>query len=303
MTASALPLSEAASVPALLRRWAPALFVLPLTLALLLAFVWPLLEGAVNSFHPFTRAGIDKTTWTLANYAALFDSYYFGILLRTVRISLIVTAVTALLAYPVAIYIAELRPRAQALMLLVYMAPWLVNVVVKAFGWSLILSTSGVINQSLRALGLIDAPLRLMLNETGVVIGLVHGHFIFVLLPVWAALSALDPNLRWAAGTLGAKPWQIFWKVTLPLTLPALFAGLIINFTMNMTAFATPALLGGARARVVSYLAYEVNLVDLNWPLGSAMAVALLAITSLLVWFSQRIASSGKRRVVFEGAR
>jgi putative spermidine/putrescine transport system permease protein len=154
----------------------------------------------------------------------------------------------------------------------------------------------------LKALGLIDAPLRLMLNETGVVIGLVHGHFIFVLLPLWAALSGLDPNLRWAAATLGARPWQIFSRVVVPLTLPALFAGLIINFTMNMTAFATPALLGGARARVVSYLAYEVNLVDLNWPLGSAMAVGLLAVTLALIWLSQRVTASGKRRVMFEGA-
>ena len=300
---SALSLNEAPAAPPILRRWAPALFVLPLCLMLAGAFVWPLLEGIVNSFHPFTRAGIDTTTWTLANYAKLPDTYYLGILLRTIRISLIVSAITALLAYPVAIYIASLGGRAQALMLLVYMAPWLVNVVVKAFGWSLILASNGVLNQALKALGIIDTPLRLMLNETGVVIGLVHGHFIFVLLPLWAALCALDPNLRWAAGTLGARSWQIFRRVTLPLTMPALFAGLIINFTMNMTAFATPALLGGARARVVAYLAYEVNLVDLNWPLGSAMAVALLIITCALVWLSQRVAASGKRRVVFEGAR
>lgn len=287
----------------MLRRWAPALFVLPLCLALTVAFVWPLVESVINSFHPFTRAGIDTKVWTLANYAKLADSYYLGILLRTVRVSLIVTAVTAVLAYPVAIYIASLQGRGQALMLLVYMAPWLVNVVVKAFGWSLILASNGIINQALKGLGLIDTPVRLMLNETGIVIGLIHGHFIFVLLPVWAALCALDPNLRWAAGTLGARSWQIFRRVTLPLTLPALFAGLIINFTMNMTAFATPALLGGARARVVAFLAYEVNLVDLNWPLGSAMAVALLVITCALVILSQRVAASGKRRVVFEGAR
>jgi putative spermidine/putrescine transport system permease protein len=300
---SALPLTEATPPAALpWRRWAPAIFVLPLGLMLLGAFVWPLAESVLNSFHPNTRAGIDTTKWTLANYAALVDPYYFGVLLRTLRISLIVTLVTGGLAYPVAIYIASLRPRGQALMLLVYMAPWLVNVVVKAFGWSLILASNGVINQALRALGVIDTPLRLMLNETGVVIGLVHGHFIFVLLPLWAALSALDSNVRWAAATLGARPWQIFSRVVVPLTLPALLAGLIINFTMNMTAFATPALLGGARARVVSYLAYEVNLVDLNWPLGSAMAVGLLAVTMVLIWLSQRVTASGKRRVVFEGA-
>jgi len=284
-------------------RWLPAVFVLPLCLVLALAFVWPLVDATVNSFHPFTRAGIDRSAWTLANYAKLADTYYLGILWRTIRVSLIVTLVTAALAYPVAIYIVGLKPRAQALYLLIYMTPWLVNVVVKAFGWSLLLSANGIINQSLKALGVIESPLRLMLNETGIVIGLTHGHFIFVLLPLWAALSGLDPNLRWAAANLGARGWDIFRRVTLPLTLPALFAGLIINFTMNMTAFATPALLGGARARVASFLAYEVNLVELNWPLGSAMAVALLAISLALIWLSQRATSAGNRRVVFEGAR
>ena len=93
---SALSLAEAAPAPPLLRRWAPALFVLPLCLALGFAFVWPLLESVVNSFHPFTRAGIDTSTWTLANYTKLADSYYLGILLRTVRVSLTVTFITAL---------------------------------------------------------------------------------------------------------------------------------------------------------------------------------------------------------------
>ncbi|MCC6468232.1 MAG: ABC transporter permease, partial [Alphaproteobacteria bacterium] len=277
-------------------RWAPAVFVLPLSLVLALVFLWPLFDSAINSLHPFSRAGIDRATWTLANYTKLFDAYYIGILWRTIHVSLIVTGVTACLAYPVAIYIIALRPRAQALFLLIYMTPWLVNVVVKAFGWSLLLSSNGVINQALKALGIIDTPLRLMLNETGIAIGLIHGHFIFVLLPLWAALGGLDPNLRWAAANLGARPWSIFRRVTLPLTLPALVAGLIINFTMNMTAFATPALLGGARARVASYLAYEVNLVELNWPLGSAMAVGLLAVSLALVFLSQRATAAGKRR-------
>jgi putative spermidine/putrescine transport system permease protein len=295
--------TEAAPRTLTLARWAPALFVLPLTLVLLAAFVWPLLDGIVNSFHPNTRSGIDTSVWTIANYVALFDEYYFDVFVRTLRVSLVVTVVTAVLTYPVALYLVRLSPRAQALLMLVYLAPWLVNVVVKAFGWSLLLSPNGVINQVLRGLGIIDAPLRLMLNETGIEIGLVHGHFVFVLLPVWAAMSGIDSNLPWAAANLGARPWQVFRLVYFPLTLPALLAGVIVNFTMNMTAFATPALLGGARARVASYLAYEVNLVDLNWPLGSAMAVGLLAVTLLLVWLSQRIATSGKRRIVFEGAR
>ncbi len=116
------------------------------------------------------------------------------------------------------------------------------------------------------------------------------------------ALSGLDPNLRWAAGNLGARPAQIFWRVTLPLTLPALLAGAIINFTMNMAAFATPAILGGSRVRVVSYVAYEVNLVELNWPFGGALAVALLGITLILIALAQRLARAGGRAATAEAA-
>jgi putative spermidine/putrescine transport system permease protein len=192
----------------------------------------------------------------------------------------------------VAMHLARMGARLQAWVLLVYLSPWLVNTVVKSFGWSLILNNNGLINRGLRALGLIEAPLRLMLNETGIVIALVPGHFLFVLLPLWAVLKGLDANLGHAAATLGARPWQVFLRVTLPLTLPALIAGLIINFTMNMAAFAAPALLGGTRARVLSFVAYQVNLEELDWPLGAAMAVTLLLFSLALVALAQRLAPS-----------
>lgn len=284
-------------------RWMPILMVLPLAALLVFVFVLPLIASLENSVHVSTPQGIDRSQWTLDSYRKMLDPFYGGIFLRTLRVSFIISLITAVLAYPVAIFVASLPPRRQALMLLIYMSPWLVNVVVKAFGWSLLLGPRGAINSTLLALGLIDAPLRLMLNETGVIIGLVHGHFIFVLLPLWAALAGLDPNLRWAAGNLGARAWQIFWRITLPLSLPALMAGAIINFTMNMAAFATPALLGGSRVRMAAFVAYEVNLVELDWPLGAAMAVELLAVTLSLVFFSQYVASSGKRRILFEAAR
>jgi putative spermidine/putrescine transport system permease protein len=283
--------------------WLPVLFVSPLALVLVCCFVWPLAGSFVASFHPFSRSGIDRTRWTLENYPRLLDPFYLGVLGRTIRISVVISLVTAVLAYPVAHHIAQRRGRTQAYLLLVYVAPWLVNVAVKAFGWMLLLGPDGLVNRALQGLGVIHAPLPLVFNETGIVIGLVHGHFMFVLLPLWAALAGLDPSLVWAAGSLGARRWQVFWRIVFPLTLPALLAGVIINFCMNMAAFATPALLGGARARVISYVAYEINLVALDWPLGAAMAMGLLVVTLALVWLSQRITVSGKRRVVFEGAR
>lgn len=287
--------TEMAQSRAGVRGW---LFLAPLLVVMAAGYLWPLAEAAVNSFHPNTPQGIDAGHWTAANYAALLDPLYGTILARTLRISLIVTAATALVAYPVALFIARLGAKAQPWVILAYVSPWLVNTVVKSFGWSLLLRSNGVINSTLQALGLIDTPLKLMLNETGIVIALIPGHFMFVLLPLWAALSGLDPALTWAAGSLGARPWQIFLRVTLPLTLPSLIAGLVINFTLNMTAFAAPAILGGVRAEVVSYLAFQINLVQLNWPLGAAFAMGLLAFVLALVWGGQRAAGFPLRRGV-----
>jgi ABC-type spermidine/putrescine transport system permease subunit I len=266
------------------------IFLAPLIAVMAIGFVWPLAQALVNSLHPNTPQGIDTGSWTLANYQRIPDPLYVEILARTLRISLVITAITAVIAYPVALFIARLPPRLEALMILAYVSPWLVNTVVKALGWNLLLRTNGVVNTLLRELDIISVPLRLMLNETGVVIALIPGHFMFALLPLWAALKGLDPALSWAAGTLGARPSAVFWRVVLPLTLPAFIAGLVINFIMNMTAFAIPMLLGGMRNEVTSMLAYQVNLIALDWPFGGALAVALLAFTLALIWFGQRVA-------------
>lgn len=258
----------------------------PITIVMLGGYLFPLTQSFINSFHPNTLNGIDFTRWTLANYARLFDPFYVEVYVRTLRISLIIMLVTPVLAYPAALYLLRAGPRAQAVVVLSFLAPWLVNVVIKAFGWSLLLRSNGIINQALLGAGLIDEPLRLMYSETGIVIALTHGHFLFVLLPLWVALKSIDPNLAWAAANLGANSWSIFWRITLPLTVPALISGMIINFTMNMAAFATPALIGGSRVRVLSFVAYEANLVELNWPFGGALSVTLLVLAIVLIWIA-----------------
>jgi ABC-type spermidine/putrescine transport system permease subunit I len=268
-----------------------ALFLLPLLALMAVGFVWPLAQALVNSLHQNTPAGIDSASWTLSNYARIPDPLYYGVLWRTLRISFVVSAITAVLAYPVALFTSRLPPRLEALAILAYVSPWLVNTLVKALGWNLLLRPNGIVNLALQASGITSAPIRLMLNETGVIIALIPGHFMFVLLPLWAALKGLDPALSWAAGTLGAPPRGIFWRVLVPLTLPALIAGLAINFIMNMTAFAIPMLLGGLRNEVASMLAYRVNLILLDWPFGGALAVVLLLLTLLLVWGGQRVAA------------
>lgn len=267
----------------------PTTCIIPLLLLMLGCFVWPLFAALLGSLHPHSTTGVTSGQWTLANYHRLLDPFYLGILWRTLRISLLVSLLSAVLAYPVAWYAAGLRPARQAYLLMVFVSPWLVNVAVKAFGWTLLLGSTGIINRTLRALGLIDAPLHLMLNETGVVIGLLHAHFMFVLLPLWAALNGLDRRLLAAAASLGAGNVAIWREVILPLTRPALISGVIINFMLNVAAFATPALLGGSRVQLLSTLAYRVNLIDLNWEFGAAIAVAMLVITTVLVALARRL--------------
>jgi putative spermidine/putrescine transport system permease protein len=265
-------------------------FIAPLLVVMALAYVWPLWQAMLNSLHANTPHGIDTASWTLTNFARLSDPLYSDVLLRTLRISATVSLITAALVYPVALHLTRMAPRWQPWVILAFVSPFLVSTVVKSFGWSLLLRGNGLINAALLALHLTDAPLHLMLNETGIIIALVPGHFMFVLLPLWTAIAGIDPALGWAAGTLGARRWQVFRHVILPLSWPALVTGLVINFIMNMTAFAAPAILGGARTLVVSVLAYQVNLEQLDWPFGSAIAVALLLFTLTLVGLGQKLA-------------
>lgn len=270
------------------------LFLAPIALLMLLYYAVPVAGTIVNSFHPFTPAGIDRTVWTLENYTHLIEPYYARVLLRTLRVGIIVAAVTCVLAYPVAWTLTRSSARMQAAMLLVFMSPWLTNVVVKAFGLTLLISNAGLVNATLMKLGVIDTPIRMMYTELGVVIGLVHGHFLFVLLPLWAAMAAIDKNLLWAAANLGSSPPAVFMRVVVPLTVPALLTGAVINFAMNIAAFATPVMIGGSRTQLVSYLAYKANLTELNWPLGGALAMVILALT-LLPLLLVRLLTARKR--------
>jgi len=137
-----------------------------------------------------------------------------------------------------------------------------------------------------------------MYNELGIIIALVHGEMLFAIMPIFSSLVTIDPDLRWAAANLGAKPWQIFTRIIFPLSLPGVVAGSVIVFAMSMSAFTTPVLLGGVKARVVPYLAYEQNVTLLDWPFGSAVTVILVIFTVAILYVYQLMAASGKRKVI-----
>lgn len=272
------------------RGWGALAISAPLGVFLLLFFFLPLAALLLTSFHRFDAgSGIDSSVFTIANYAKFVtDPYYVGVLVRTLKLSVITTLLCMLIAYPVAYHIASVGGRAQNYLLLVYLTPWLISLVVKSFGWQVLLAPNGIVNAVLMWLRVIDRPLILLWSETGIVIGLIHVYLVFAVLPVFSSLIGIDANLQLASLNLGAGRLRTLTRVTLPLSLPGVVAGTLIVFCLSMSAFVTPAILGGARVPVVSYLVYQESLETLNWPFGAAISFLLLVTTAafLLVYHS-----------------
>ncbi|ORE94890.1 ABC transporter permease [Aurantimonas sp. 22II-16-19i] len=250
---------------------APALVIFAVML------VTPLVMTAVLSFNSFDFYGGIKPTFGLQNYAdVLSDGYFYEIFLRTFLIALATTVIAALIGTPQAYFLLRMHPFWRSLMILVVLGPLLISVVVRTLGWAILLGNNGVINDALRTIGLIERPLKMMYTSGGIVLALVHVMVPFMILAVWAALQRQDPATEKAAESLGAKPSTVFRRIVLPQAMPGILSGSLIVFSLSASAFATPAILGGRRVKVVSTTVYDEFLNTLNWPLGAAIAIILL---------------------------
>ncbi|MBI2203698.1 MAG: ABC transporter permease [Candidatus Rokubacteria bacterium] len=281
-------------------RLAVALLLVPPLVVFVGLYLLPLANIFVLSFFGFDRNTGRLGGVTLANYGKfLGDPFYLGILWRTLKLGVASTALALVLGYPVAYYLSRARGRRRAYLMLGILAPLLVSVVVRSFGWLVILGPNGLVNATLTSLRLVDEPLRLLYTETAIVLGLTHVFLSFMVLSIAAALDRIDPALLRAAQNLGASPRQAFVRVVLPLSLPGVAAGCLIVFTLATSAFITPALLGGPRVKVMSFLAYQQSLLLSDWPYGSAIAFVLLAITGTAVLLYLRLLERGRFGVVF----
>jgi len=256
----------------------PYLLSAPAMLLYAVLLLVPLLATALLSLHGFSLyKGIDGS-YSVANYLDIFgDSYFYEIFGRTFRIALLVTVISAAIGAPEAYILNRMRPPWRGIFLLVALGPLLISVVSRTLGWALLLGSTGLLNQTLVATGLVKEPLQFMYSETGVVIALVHVLVPFMVISVWAALQRLDPQIENAAVSLGAAPFTILRRIVLPQAMPGVLSGGIIVFALAASAFATPAIIGGRRLKVAATLAYDEFLNTLNWPLGAAVAVLLLA--------------------------
>ncbi|MBM3221767.1 MAG: ABC transporter permease [Candidatus Rokubacteria bacterium] len=258
--------------------------LLPGLLVLLAFFALPMGTILVYSVGRTAPGALYIPDLTLANYVALVGTpVYFQVMMRTLRLGLIVTLLALVIGYPYAFLMARGRPWVRTGLLLAVLLPLLVSVVVRTYGWIVVLGLDGPVNMLLLALRLTSQPVKFLFNETGIVIGLLHVFFPFMVLPLSSVLQKLDPQLVEAARTLGAGYPTVFWRVILPLSVPGIAAGSMLVFTLSVAAYVTPALMGGAGINVMATLVAQQILVLVNWPLGAAVAVTLVGITLLVV--------------------
>jgi putative spermidine/putrescine transport system permease protein len=261
--------------------WVLSMPALALFLGLLAV---PLALTAILSFNAFDGMRGIQPTYSLGNYIEiLFDGYYQEIFLRTGGMALGVTALCIVLGVPETLILAKMKPVWRGTFFVVILGPLLISVVVRTLGWSVLLGSQGLVNSVLLRLGLVDQPLRLLFSMTGVIIVLTHVFLPFMIIAVWSALQRLDSQVEHAARSLGAGPLTSFRRIILPQLMPGILSGAIIVFALSASAYATPAIIGGRRVKVVATTLYDEFFNSLNWPLGAAIAVLLLIANILII--------------------
>ena len=209
---------------------------------------------------------------------------FWVVLFRSLLISAAVTAVTLLLSYPVAYFIAFKAGRYKALLLVLITAPFFTSYLLRIFAWKIILGFNGVVNSALKTFGLIDAPLQfLVYNPFSVVVALSHAYLAFAVLPIYVALERIDKSLLESASDLGARPFANFRQITLPLSMPGLIAAALLIFVPTVGDYVTPTLVGGPSGIMVGNLIQSQFGKANDWPAGSALSVVVILTVGVLL--------------------
>jgi len=277
--------------------WTPWLLALPGTALFAALVLLPLALTFALSFHVYDPATGVQDQVTLAHYIAVVtDDYFLTIFWRTLRLAALTTLICAVIGAPEAYILSRMRQPWRAIFLLAIIGPLLVSVVVRTFGWSMLLGPAGLINDAFRFFGI--GTVRLLYTETAIVIGLVHVMLPFMVIPVWTSLQKLDPMVEAAAWTLGASRFTALRRVVMPQVTMGLLSGSLVVFGLSASAFAMPALLGGRRLKVAATVVYDQYMNELNWPLGAAIAIIVLVVNLIIMLAYHRAVETRARRTL-----
>ncbi len=254
-----------------------AYLALPGLIFMALVFLAPLLLMLWSSIR-----GADG--FTLSGYArVLGDDYYIQVIGQTLQLALITTAGALILGYPAAFALARAKGWRQVVLFALVFLPLTVSIIVKSFGWGIVLRRDGILNWLMLNLGLIERPIRMIFTEFALYAGMINVFLPFMVLPIYSVVRMMDPRLPDAAATLGASPWFRFTRVTLPLSLPGVVAGVSIVFSLAVAAYVTPSLLMGDRYMTMSMVMAKAFLNLRDWQLGAAMAAVLMTLAVVVV--------------------
>lgn len=282
MTTSALHTTEIRARRSAIPRSLIGLALLFPALAFLVVFlVLPSLILLGYSVLTQNQTGDISLPLTVGSYERLmFSPAYRRVVMTTLRVAFFTALFTSLLAYPLAMVIAYGRPLASRITMILVVAPLVVSVIVRTYGWQLVLGNSGtgVLNWILEAMGAGSAPVKVLYTEWAIVIASVHVFLPLMVLPLSGSLSRINPSLNEAARMLGAPAWRAFLRVTLPLSVPGLIAGLTIVFSLTAASYITPQMVGGNRGLMLGVLLEQQINTAFDWPMGAAIASVMVAI-------------------------
>jgi putative spermidine/putrescine transport system permease protein len=250
-----------------------------------------------------SQSGDISLPLTIGSYERLIVSpAYRNVVMTTLRVASFTALFTSVLAYPLAMVIAYGRPVASRVTTIMVVAPLVVSVIVRSYGWQLLLgnSNTGVLNWILGALGAGPAPVKVLYTEWAIVIASVHVFLPLMVLPLSASLGRINPSLNEAARVLGAPAWRAFLRITLPLSVPGLIAGLTIVFSLTAASYVTPQMVGGNRGLMLGVLLEQQINTAFDWPMAASIAVVMLVIALLasvgVAWLEDLVAQRLRRR-------
>lgn len=265
------------------RQFGYVALLLPALVLLVVLFVYPIARLLVTSVYADGQ-------FTLEHYRRIVEvDLYLRVFRTTFVIALQVTGICLALGYPLAYFLASLRPRTARLLMILVLIPFWTSILVRTYAWMVLLQRQGVVNRWLLELGLIDEPLRMMYNRIGVLVGMSHVLLPFMVLPTYAVMRGIDRTLLRAAANLGASPVQAFLRVFLPLSLPGVAAGSLLVFILALGFFITPALMGGRTDMMIAQLIETQIRTELNFSFAAALAAVLLVITLVIFAIYNRL--------------
>ena len=237
--------------------------------------------------------------FTLENYAKLLDANYAKVFWNTIVLGIKTTALCVLLGYPFGYYMGRASKKWRTILMLLVIVPFWTNALIRVYGWRILLVGNGPINTFLKAVGLIDKPLKLLNTHGAMLLGMVYALLPFMILPTYSSVEKMDWSLVEAGRDMGANPFKTFLTVTLPLTAPGLLTGCVLVFVPSLALFFMADLMGGTSDIVIGNLVHDQLLKSRDWPFAAALSVVLLVITCVIMFVYRRLGGKSSDMAMF----